>query len=179
MARDSDNPYGAGNQQERLSVATMLATHTIEPSIGHYLAGFTDGEGSFILKFRPGPEFSTGWKVSLSFNVSHKDRVILALFKRHLKCGTIFDKGGGVWMYEVSNLVALRDHVVPFFRRFNFLSAKKKRDFATFQQMVLAFEAQEHLTCEGIRKLLTLRREMNDGGKRRYSEEEILATLPE
>ena len=33
----------------------------------------------------------------------------------------------------------------------------------------------EHLEEEGIRKILQIRREMNDGGKRKYSEEEILS----
>ncbi len=38
-------------------------------------------------------------------------------------------------MFEVNNLNAIRDNVIPFFKRFGFLSAKKKRDFAIFQQM--------------------------------------------
>jgi hypothetical protein len=32
----------------------------------------------------------------------------------------------------------------------------------------------KHLTCEGIKAILEIRREMNDGGKRVYCEEEIL-----
>ena len=130
-----------------------------------------------MLKFRPRPDFSTGWKVSLTFNVSQKDRVILALIKKHLSCGTLFQKGGGVWMYEVNNLVAIRDHVGPFFRRFPFLSGKKKRDFATFRKMLELFLNESHRTPEGIAELLRLRRNMNDGGKRKYSEEYILGNL--
>ncbi len=155
----------------------MLVVDRIDPAIGHYIAGFVDGEGSFMLKFRPRPDFSTGWKVSLTFNVSQKDEVILALIKRHIGCGTMFQKGGGVWMYEVNNLHALRDHVVPFFRRFGFLSGKKKRDFATFRKMLEMFLEGDHKAPEGIRELLRLRRDMNDGGKRKYSEEFILESL--
>lgn len=171
----SDNPSGAGNQQERQP--EMLNVEQIDPAIGHYIAGFVDGEGSFMLKFRPRPDFSTGWKVSLTFNVSQKDEVILTLIKKHIGCGTLFQKGGGVWMYEVNNLSAIRDHVVPFFRRFGFLSRKKKRDFATFRKMLELFLEGVHLTPEGIEELLRLRRGMNDGGKRKYSEEHILGNL--
>jgi LAGLIDADG endonuclease len=171
----SDNPTGAGNQQERQF--KMLAVDQIDPAIGHYIAGFVDGEGSFMLKFRPRQDFTTGWKVSLTFNVSQKDEVILALLKRHIGCGTMFEKGGGVWMYEVNNLSSIRDHVVPFFRRFSFLSAKKKRDFATFEKMLEMFLLGSHKTPDGIRELLTLRRNMNDGGKRKFSEDQILASL--
>jgi hypothetical protein len=157
----------------------MLSVSNIDAAIGYYFAGFVDGEGSFILKFRPRPDFHTGWKVSLTFNVSQKDEVILALLKRHLRCGTLFQKGGGVWMYEVDNIESIRDNVVPFFRRFGFLSAKKKRDFAIFESMLDMFLDGQHLTVSGIRKLLEMRRSMNDGGKRKFSEEEILARLPQ
>jgi hypothetical protein len=37
----------------------------------------------------------------------------------------------------------------------------------------------EHLKEEGIRKILDIRREMNDGGKRKYSETEILSKIQE
>ncbi len=155
----------------------MLNVDQIEPAIGYYIAGFVDGEGSFMLKFRPRPDFATGWKVSLTFNVSQNDEIILALIKRHIGCGSLFQKGGGVWMYEVNNLVAIGDHVIPFFRRFGFLSAKKKRDFETFRKMFELFMRGDHLTSAGIVELLRLRRNMNDGGKRKFSEEFILEKL--
>jgi hypothetical protein len=155
----------------------MSIIQSIDPAIGYYIAGFVDGEGSFNLKFRPRPDFSLGWKVSLTFNVSQKDEVILALIKRHIGCGTIFQKGGGVWMYEVNNLKSLHNQVIPFFRRFGFLSAKKKRDFQIFCDMSNMFLSGSHLTCDGVQELLKLRRNMNDGGKRKFSEEEILASL--
>ncbi len=152
--------------------------HQVPDSIGYYFAGFVDGEGSFHLSFRKRSDYSLPWKVSLCLNVSQKDKVILALFKRHLGCGTLRSKGDGVWMFEVNNLNAIRDKVIPFFKRFGFLSAKKKRDFAIFCKMAeLMHEQQAHLSREGVRQLLLLRREMNDGGKRKYSEEQILHEL--
>lgn len=57
--------------------------------LGYYLAGFTDGEGSFNVVFRPRKDYKMPWKVSLCFNISQKDKVILSLFKRYLGCGTL------------------------------------------------------------------------------------------
>ena len=94
-------------------------------ALGYYFAGFVDGEGSFHLTFRRRPDYKLPWKVSLCLNVSQKDRVILALLKRHLQCGTIRSKENEVWMFEVNNLQAIRENVIPFFTRFGFLSAKK------------------------------------------------------
>ena len=153
----------------------MLKVSQIPDRIGYYFAGFVDGEGSFHLSFRRRRDYTQPWKVSLCLNVSQKEKAILALLKRHLECGTIRNKGGGVWMFEVNNLVAIRENVIPFFRRFGFLSAKKKRDFSIFQRMADLMAEGAHLRRDGIVELLELRRDMNDGGKRKYSEQEILA----
>lgn len=147
--------------------------------IGYYLAGFTDGEGSFNVSFRPRADYSVPWKVSLCFNISQKDRVILALFKRYLGCGTIRGRPDGVWYYEVNNLNAIYEIVIPFFKRYRFLSAKKKRDFLKFCQLAVLLKKNAHLTEEGIRQILDIRREMNDGGKRKYSDADILARFRE
>ncbi len=155
----------------------MFDAEKISDAIGYYFAGFVDGEGSFHLTFRRRQDYKLPWKVSLCLNVSQKDKVILALLKRHLQCGEIRHKAGGVWMYEVNNLNAIRSNVIPFFRRFGFLSAKKKRDFAIFQRMAELMAGGAHLSREGIEALLKLRLSMNDGGKRKYSDELIFAAF--
>ena len=151
----------------------------VPAEIGYYLAGFTDGEGSFNISFRPRHDYPIPWKVSVSFNVSQKDRVILALFKKHLGCGTLRGRPDGVWYYEITNLTAIVENVIPFFERFPFLSAKKKRDFAKFKQIVALMQKGAHLTSNGIRQILEIREDMNDGGKRRHAHVDILATLLE
>ena len=152
----------------------MLDVKGVPMEIGCYLAGFTDGEGSFNISFRPRQDYPLPWKVSLCFNISQRDPVILSLFKRHLECGTMRQRQDGVWYYEVNNLHAILDNVIPFFRRFGFLSAKKKRDFAKFVELAELFRAGKHLSRDGIVDILRIRREMNDGGNRRYTDEEIL-----
>ena len=111
----------------------MLLTKSIPPEIGWYLAGFADGEGSFNVSFRPRPDYKLPWKISLCFNISQRDPVILSFYKKHLECGTMRQRRDGVWYYEVNNLNAIVSNVIPFFERFGFLSAKKKRDFAKFK----------------------------------------------
>ena len=155
----------------------MLNAQGIPPRIGYYLAGFTDGEGSFNVSFRSRGDYQFPWKISLCFNISQRDPVILALFKRHLRCGTLRQRQDGVWYYEVNNLRAILENVIPFFEQFGFLSSKKKRDFAKFKQLANLMEEGRHLTREGVEEILRIRREMNDGGKRRYSEKEILQRL--
>ena len=131
------------------------------------------------MSFRKRKDYSQPWKISLCFNVSQKDKVILTLFKRHLKCGTLRSRKDGVWYYEVNNFTAIRENVIPFFTRFGFLSAKKKRDFAKFRQIARLICDGKHLNREGIEQILEIRKTMNDGGvgRRKYSDAEILGSV--
>lgn len=67
----------------------------------YYIVGFADGEGSFNLSWRRRDDFLIGWKLAPVFNISQKDRTILAQIKDHLKCGTIRFRKDGVWAYSV------------------------------------------------------------------------------
>ena len=155
---------------------TSLNVKEIPERIGYYLAGFADGEGSFNLSFRKRKDYSMPWKVSLCFNVSQKDKVILTLYKRHLRCGTLRSREDGVWYYEVNNFTAIQGNVIPFFNRFGFLSAKKKRDYLKFKQIAGLIADGNHLKRSGIERILEIRKTMNDGGvgRRKYSDAEIL-----
>lgn len=154
----------------------MLDVSQIPQPIGDYLAGFTDGEGSFNVSFRKRGDFAMPWKVSLCFNVSQRDEVVLTLFKRHLECGTMRSRADGVWYYEVNTFTAIVENVIPFFDRFGFLSAKKQRDFAKFKQIACLIQQSRHLSKEGILEILTIRHDMNDGGamRRKYSDGSII-----
>jgi hypothetical protein len=157
--------------------SSMYNPNRVPRDTGFYLAGFADGEGSFNVSFRPREDYGFPWKVSLCFNVSQRDPVILSLFKRHLACGTMRQRRDGVWYYEVNNHRALVENVIPFFKRYRFLSAKKKRDFAKFQQLAQIITEGRHLSKEGVGEILRIRDTMNDGGKRRYDDEAILGRL--
>ena len=129
-------------------------------------------EGSFNVSFRPRSDYTIPWKVSLCFNISQRDPVVLTIYKKYLQCGTMRQRRDGVWYYEVNNLNAVVSNVIPFFERFG--SAKKKRDFAKFKELAQILTGRLHQTEEGIRRILEIRRDMNDGGKRRYLDEGIL-----
>lgn len=143
-------------------------------AIGWYIAGFADGEGSFNISFRKRKDYRLPWKVSACFNISQKEERILRFIQNHLGCGTIRSRPDGIWYYEVNTLEEIAEKIIPFFQRFSFLSQKKQRDFTLFRTIVALLSSGEHLSEKGVRKILSLRREMNDGGKRKYGEGEIL-----
>ena len=145
----------------------MLNTNIINPRIGNYLTGFADGEGSFMIVVRKRDDYKAKWKISLCFNVSQKESYILAQFKKHLQCGMLRARPDGVWYYEVNNFNSIWNNVLPFFRKFSFLSQNKKYQFMLFSQAAEIIYKNEHLTKNGFEQILMIRNKMNHGGKRK------------
>ena len=133
----------------------------IDPKDGHYIAGFTDGEGSFNVSIKKRNDYAGEWKLSASFNISQKDRVILSWIKNILGCGTLRERKDGVVYYEVTNITSLKEKIIPFFVRFNFISANKKANFSIFKQIVEKMHNKEHLNQDGLQKILELRETLN------------------
>ncbi|OGY85110.1 MAG: hypothetical protein A3F54_01545 [Candidatus Kerfeldbacteria bacterium RIFCSPHIGHO2_12_FULL_48_17] len=144
---------------------------SIPSDVGHYLVGFADGEGSFNVSLRRREDHTMKWQVVLTFNISQRDRTVLAIFKRYLGCGRMQTRKDGVLYYVVSNPLSISEKVIPFFEKFNFLSATKKRNFAIFKKIAKLVEEQQHLNHEGLKKIIELREELNHGRgrKRKYS----------
>ena len=157
---------GAGNQQERLSI------EAIPTQLGSFLSGFALGEASFMLVCRPRGDYGRRWKISAAFNVSQHDRAPLDLFRDTLGCGTMRKAGNGGWYWEVNSLTDIEARVVPFFGRFPLVGAKAK-DFERFKSAV-GILSRGSLSDSDYIAVLSLREEMNRGGKRRYTMERIL-----
>jgi len=154
----------------------------INPKIGYYLAGFADGEGSFNVSFKKRDDHTMGWQVTLCFNVSQKESYILSQFKKLLSCGKIRRRQrDGLFMYEVNNPLAIQENVIPFFRKFNFLSQGKKKNFFIFCQIADIVIKKEHLNATGLKEVTRLREELNQGKgrKRKYNESDVVSSLRE
>ncbi len=146
--------------------------------IGHYLSGFADGEGSFNVSLRKRIDHNMGWQIVLTFNVAQRDKTVLALFKHHLGCGRLQERYDGVGYYVVTNYVSIEDRVIPFFDRFPFLSASKKKNFSIFRKISKLMAEGKHLTSDGMKEIVELRERLNEGKgrKRKYSIEDYQKT---
>ena len=73
----SDNPIGAGNQQESLSP--------------DWVVGFVDGEGCFFVGINRQPTMKVGWQVFPEFRVvqHQRDVALLEQLQAFFGCGQI------------------------------------------------------------------------------------------
>jgi len=162
----TEKASGAGNQQERLSI------ESISIPIGNFLSGFAMGEGSFMVVCRRRDDYKRHWKLSAAFNVSQQDDEPLYLFQQTLKCGSLRKAGNNGWYYEVNNIIDLSTKVIPFFDRFP-LVGTKHQEFIRFKEVVNLL-SQSVINDTDYLNVLSLREQMNRGGKRKYSKERIL-----
>jgi len=152
----------------------------IPPHIGHYLAGFTDGEGSFSVSLRKREDHTMRWQVALTFNVSQRDKTVLVLLKRYLGCGRITQRKDGVWNYTVHNILAITERVIPFFQKYKLLSSKAKKNFSLFRKITVKVLDHDHLSTNGLKEIIALRERLNEGRgrKRKYNFHDYLNSLP-
>jgi hypothetical protein len=155
--------------------------HAIPPEIGNYFAGFVDGEGSFSVSLRKRNDYTLGWQIVLTFNVSQRDVTVLALMKKHLGCGRLQERSDGVWYFVVSNPTAIEERIIPFFKKYSFLSASKKKNFSLFRQIAKMMANNEHMRQEGMQEIITLREKLNEGRgrKRKYELKHYQTSLSE
>jgi len=149
---------------------------TIPNDIGWYLSGFCDGEGSFNISLRQKTDYKSGWQIVLSFNVSQRDRTMLALLKRYLGCGIIKRRRDGLCSYDVTNPNAIQNSVLPFFNKYRFQSASKKYNYQLFSKAADIMLNRYHLNPKGLREILEIREKLNPGrGRtRKYSIKDVL-----
>jgi hypothetical protein len=169
----SDNPTGAVNQQERPSSTNWMDRI---PDLGHWVAGFVDGEGSFNVPIRRETDRGMPWRIGLSFNVSQVGPAAPQLLRSVFEVGTVRGRGDGVFYFEVTTPKALEERVFPFFDRYP-LRTSKAGDLAIFRRVTSLVRSGRHLTVAGFEEILALRAPMNRGGKRRRSDAQLIAAL--
>lgn len=163
----SEKASGADNQQERLQA--------IDDNLGHYLSGFADGEGSFNISLIKRPsDYKNKWKIVASFNISQRDSTIPKLFQKTLGCGTIRYRRDGVCYFEVCAISDLNEIVRYFFKQFPLRSVRQAARFEQLMIVTSLMAGKEHLTPQGLSRILLIREEMTSKRKRKYVIADVL-----
>jgi len=140
----------------------------------YFITGFFDGEGSFMLVIRKDNKYSIGYSVQVVIQIElhKKDRALLELIQSTWGVGVIVDKKTrDVVSYTVSRLSDLKV-VIAHFEKYPLITQK----WADYQLLKKAFdiiESKEHLTIEGLKKLVAIKALINWG-----LSEELKAAFP-
>ena len=144
---------------------TLFNNNKLSKLDGYFIAGFTDGEGCFRVRISKSNERKTGWMVEPIFQIGlhKKDLVILQLIQKAWDgIGSISSMGKEGVMFKVSSIKNLNEIIIPYFMKYSLLTSKQV-DFELLKKVVDIINRKEHLTIEGIRKIVAIRASMNLG----------------
>jgi hypothetical protein len=91
----------------------------------------------------------------------NKDRIILEALQRTWGVGKIYKDGNDASTYRVSSLKNLRI-IINHFGKYPLIT-KKLADYLLFKQSVDLIEKKQHLTMEGLTKLVSIKASLNLG----------------
>ncbi len=128
-----------------------------------FISGFMDAEGSFGIQVSKYEKNLVGWTVKLSFQivVHKKDQVLLENIKECLGIGKIYALRKDYSHYFISGLSDLKvliDHL-----ECHPLITQKFGDYVIFKQVYNLVLNNEHLTIEGLHKIIALKASFNLG----------------
>src|SRR5690606_11951701 len=95
-----------------------------------WVAGFTSGEGSFLIDVSKSSAYKLGSNVKLTFNIPQdiKDELLLKSLVDYLDCGNYLVKRGVVGNFIVTKFSDNLEKIIPFFKAYPILG-EKSRDF--------------------------------------------------
>ena len=167
FTRQSFSKKNLGGQEGKERIQSIKKLHP------QYVIGFIDGEGSFSVSLCNEKTMRNKIYIRPEFSIELRadDREILERIQKTLKCGKIFncnyERYG--WYphvkYKIARLDELNNILIPFLEKWS-LQAKKSQMFRPFKKVVQMVIAKEHLTKEGVKKLLKLRDEIRALGKK-------------
>lgn len=128
-----------------------------------YLAGFFDGEGSFIARIKPDARYRLSSQIELSISITQKDREVLELIKN-------FYDMGHVYLDNKRHIYELRIGKFRDIQRFLFLIKDyiivKRRDMDLFLKCLDMVSNKKHLQNDGfneIKEVISLLHSRNGG----------------
>jgi hypothetical protein len=146
------------NQQERIETRG-------------WVIGFIDGEGSFLINVFKSPRAKMGWQIFPEFTVAQtaKGLELLSYLKKFFGCGHIYshnarnrkkEKWDPLYKYCVRSRKELTEKIIPFFLKFPPKSKVKREDFKRFVKVIEMMKKGDHLTWEGMRKIVRITKGM-------------------
>lgn len=125
-----------------------------------WIVGFVDGEGCFHIGISKNPTSKLGYQILPEFVITQHKRDVKLLhnIKAFFGCGVVRtnNKDRDVMCYRVRNSEHLSTIIIPFFEKHE-LKSLKRVDFLSFRKVVHLMENKQHLTEEGLEKIIAIK----------------------
>ena len=137
-------------------------TQLIEP---WFISGFSDAEGCFLIIVRKSQKNKISWHLEANFtiNLHSRDLNLLKLIQAYFEgAGRISKERNGCCDFTIGSLDQILNKVLPHFDKYP-LKTQKYADYILFKKAVILMSRGEHLTYEGLQKIINIRATLNKG----------------
>jgi len=133
----------------------------------YWVTGFSDAKSTFSVNIVKDKSRFLGIRLIPVFAIklNIRDIKVLKKIKNFFNVGSVtvrIRKGKYIGIYSVQSLKDLTQVIIPHFNKYTLLT-QKQRDFILFSLIVNLINNKEHLTEEGLNKILSIRTSMNKG----------------
>jgi hypothetical protein len=129
----------------------------------YWLAGFTSGEGCFMVTIFNSSLYKAGGTVNLRFILSQhsRDSKLMESLTHYFSCGRYklhpYRNTGEFLVTDLSSIVNI---IIPFFKKYP-IEGVKALDFDNFCQIATIMKVKGHLTKSGLEEIRSLKEKMN------------------
>jgi len=140
-----------------------MTNNKLDPN---WVTGFTDAEGCFYVPINKRKNRKSGWQIQACFQIKlHiKDKDLLLQIKSFFsEVGTIVTNYNYSFaVYRVHSLGDITNVIIPHFNKYPLIS-QKYGDFIIWKNIVELINKGEHLTIDGLIKIVNLKAFLNKG----------------
>ena len=138
----------------------------LDPAPRGAVTGFCDGESCFYVNIKRNNKMKIGWAVEPRFQIGlhNKNNAILEQISKFFGVGKIYKQGPELLQWKVQSFSEL-ERVIKHFNKFS-LRTKKLADLKLFIMVYEIMRRKEHLTENGLCKIVAIRAAMSPSGAR-------------
>jgi hypothetical protein len=150
-------------QNSRTYTTSTLNPSVLSPFDPWFITGFLDGEACFSLEIRKNNQLKAGWRVEARFKIClhEKDRVLLEMIRGYFGGIGNIAKQENFFNYQVFTQKDIFI-IIAHFDKYPLIT-QKRADYILFKQAFDLIYRKEHLTKEGLNKILAIKASLNKG----------------
>lgn len=156
------------NMTEGINLSNSFLSKSNKSKLQPYwVTGFSDAESSFSIRIAKDASRLLGIRIYPVYSIELHIRDIGVLYKirEFFNVGSVIVRvrnGKSTGIYSVQSIKDLINVIIPHFIKYPLIT-QKQADFILFSLVVNLLSNKEHLTKEGIYKILSIRSSMNKG----------------
>ena len=153
--------YYSTENKNNIAFSKKLLVIKLNPQ---WVSGFADAESCFMIQIYKNTG-KLGWAISPSFvvHLHSKDINLLYALQNYFGVGKVFEaKDGKSASFVVKKLKDILDVIIPHFKQYP-LQSGKSVDFEIWALCINILFKKEHLTIDGLKKIVSLKYALNKG----------------